>query len=296
MSTNPSTTHNDRVTPRNSHGPRGQNGASSCTPGAGNRDVPPNTTDVGTLLQSQKQQKNIHGKRILEMGEGKPGTSAPSLAKPLATEPEIIGQPHISVSSELERERIQSQAGPSHMESVNQTLESAENIDMEEEDGCSETPQKKPRPSPDVKACEYCPAVIPVRKYWQHVSQHPQAYKHFCQKCSKTFPQKSRLAHHMSTCRFRCDRCNRKFKKKEYLKGHMRDSRRCSSNRPQTEFICDICMITFSSPSVLDEHRFQHMPQSGSAAYQSLTDFCGLCPLGFDAPFKLENHMKTAHP
>ncbi|XP_075156129.1 uncharacterized protein LOC142229454 [Haematobia irritans] len=123
-----------------------------------------------------------------------------------------------------------------------------------------------------------------VRSLTEHITnKHPEAEKHKCDQCDKTFVLHAHLVEHLNRHKGNknlvCLICEKEFGYTNTLKEHMR------THSGETPYLCPQCGKTFRSASNLRQHMERHF---GLKKYQ-----CTECPSRFNCRSDLIKHMST---
>uniref|UniRef100_A0A1I8PSQ1 Protein krueppel n=1 Tax=Stomoxys calcitrans TaxID=35570 RepID=A0A1I8PSQ1_STOCA len=123
-----------------------------------------------------------------------------------------------------------------------------------------------------------------IRSLTEHITnKHPEAEKHKCNQCDKTFVLHAHLVEHLNRHKgnknFVCLICEKEFGYTNTLKEHMR------THSGESPYLCPQCGKTFRSASNLRQHMERHF---GLKKYQ-----CPECPSRFNCRSDLCKHTST---
>lgn len=152
------------------------------------------------------------------------------------------------------------------------------------------------------KPCHVCGLELRPISFAKHVKQHEKEklQPFLCSQCGKGFSTKEKLGLHMSNAHvpeamqqkdgpFKCGQCDKSFNMEMRLRMHIYEHK----GYPEGTLVCEVCGMTFRTPSVLKRHIDQlHRNVSGTVG-DLLT--CDMCPYTTDKWGSLKSHKKSTH-
>lgn len=107
-------------------------------------------------------------------------------------------------------------------------------------------------------ACETCGMTFRKKATRdEHAAMHSDVYAFECSQCDKKFKRKLLLSNHVNyvheRIRSACPHCDKDFRTSYILNNHIE-----TVHGIKTRFVCDICVVTYSTQEQLDSHRARH--------------------------------------